>query len=352
MILLLFGASGYAQDRISLLSDFMYTRQHLPAYEEIKKETDPQKLAALLIEFLRERPINRLIPFIIQDYQIAIVGQLENQAWDRAIAMAEEMLSVLPTDQAIDRAVEEGDITIVESNVDDLKRQLQVARLAMRQVFLNAYFLSGNWAKAAEIQEQFYADAPSIQGAMLLADIYWRMQNFDKYLENARKIMAEFPLTQPQGFDAAYQSLQVHIQNNDIPAATELLRKLMDVYGDKIPDGLTAEQWNPLRIMAFSIFAQELFTARDFPKALELFERVLQIDPRNGDAYYFIGMCKWNIEGQDSAIEPFARSVVLNGAATAANARQRLEQIHKANNEDSLDGLDEVLAKAKADLGI
>jgi hypothetical protein len=42
---------------------------------------------------------------------------------------------------------------------------------------------------------------------------------------------------------------------------------------------------------------------------------------------------------------------VLN-KASAATARKNLEQIHKAKNEDSLDGLDDILAKAKASLGI
>ena len=54
IILLLCGINGFAQEKISLLSDFMYTRRDVPRYEEIKKETDPQKLAALLIDFMKE----------------------------------------------------------------------------------------------------------------------------------------------------------------------------------------------------------------------------------------------------------------------------------------------------------
>ena len=352
IILLLCGASGFAlQEKVSLLSDYQYTRRDVPRYEEIKKETDPQKLAGLLIEFLKERPINRLLPYIVQDYQNVIVGHLGKKEWDRAVSMAEQMQAVLPTDRVVDQAVESGDVTIVENNVTELKQQLRQARQQMQQAILTAHFSSGNWAKAAELQEQLYKAAPSIQGVELLADIYLQMQNYDKYLENAKKLMAEFPINQPKGFNAAFTSVQIYMQKNDVPTATDLYKRLMDVYGDKLPEGITEAQWNPHRATAYSLLAQEPYSKKDYRKAVEMFERVLKADPANGDAYYYIGLCKWQLEGQDSAIDPLAKSVVLN-KASAARARQNLEQIHKAKNNDSLDGLDAILARAKASLGI
>jgi len=177
------------------------------------------------------------------------------------------------------------------------------------------------------------------------------MQNYDKYLENSKKLMSEFPVTQAKGFNIAFTSAQIYMQKNDIPAATALYRRLMETYGDKLPEGLTEAQWNPHRVTAYSLLAQEPYASKDYRKALEMFERVVKADPRNGDAYYYIGLCKWQLDGQDSAVDPLARSVVLNGAS-AARARQNLEQIHKAKNNDSLDGLDEILARAKSGLGI
>jgi tetratricopeptide (TPR) repeat protein len=346
MILLFCGAISFAQERVSPLSDYQYTRRDLPRYEEIKKETDPQKLVGLLIEFMKDRPINRLLPYILQDYQNVIAGHLGKQEWDRATTLIGDMQAVLPTD----KAVEDEEIPV---GVEEFMQQLRQARLVMQQLTLSTYYASGNWAKAAELQEQLHAAAPSLQGLQLLADIYEKMQNTDKYLETAQKIMAEVPISQPLGFSMAYQSAQVHLQKNNIPAATEMYKKLMDAYGDKLPEGLTDAQWNPQRAIAYTLLAQEPYTAKDYPKALELFERVVKADPSNGDAYYYIGLCKWQIEGQDGAIEPFARSVVLN-KATAPRARQQLEQIYKAKNpeDESLGGLDEILAKAKASLGI
>ena len=344
MILLLCGTIGFAQEKVSPLSDYMYTKRDLPRYEEIKKEKDPQKLAGLLIEFMKERPINRLLPYILPDYQNAIAAHINKQEWDKALSLVDSMQAVLPTDKAV---TDEG----IPVGVEEFMKQLQQARQTLRQLSLTVYYSSKNWAKAAELQEQLYKAAPSLQGLQLLADIYQQMKNTDKYLEVAQKIMAEVPITQPVGFSTTYQVLQARLQKNDVPGATELYKKLMDAYGDKLPEGVAAADWNPVRASAYALLAQDPYTKKDYPKALELFEKVVKADPTNGDAYYYIGLCKWQTEGQDSAIEPLAKSVVLN-KASAARARQNLEQIYKAKNSDSLDGLDAILAKAKSSLGI
>ena len=350
IILILFGAVGFTQDKISLLSDY-YMKRDLPRYEEIKKETDAQKRAGLLIEFLKERPVNRIYPYIIPDYQNDIKSFLDKKEWDRAISLAGNLQTALPTEAAVNKLVDSGDITVVENNVQEFLQQVSSARAAMQQVVLTAHYSAGNWAEAAKIQEQLYTAAPSLQGLQLLADIYQKMQNNDKYLEIAQKIMAQAPITQPLGFNTTYQMLQMRLQKNDVVGATELYGKLMDAYGDKTPEGVDAAAWNQERVTAYLLLGQDMFTKKDYKKSLDYFERVVKTNPRNGDAYYYIGMCKWQLEGQDGAIDPLARSVVLNGT-TAARARQNLEQIHKAKNNDSLDGFDEILAKAKSGLGI
>ena len=78
---------------------------------------------------------------------------------------------------------------------------------------------------------------------------------------------------------------------------------------------------------------------------------MLGVDPKNDDAYYYIAMSKWNGGDQAGAIPYFARASVLN-KKRAMKAREYLEQLYKAENSDSLEGLDAVLAKAKADLGV
>ena len=138
LILFLCGTNAFAlQDRISPLSDYQYKRDYAQ-YEELQKETDAQKRSDLLLGFLKEHPINRILFYVVQDYQSAIAAQLEKKDWAKAISMAETMLAALPTD---------GDVTAAEIPVgveEFMEQQLQPSRLAMQQIILQAYYSSAD----------------------------------------------------------------------------------------------------------------------------------------------------------------------------------------------------------------
>jgi tetratricopeptide (TPR) repeat protein len=185
----------------------------------------------------------------------------------------------------------------------------------------------------------------------LLADIYLKMQNYDKYLAFGQKILAEFPMDQPQGYTTAIQMAQVYIQKQDVNSAIDLLSKVMDVYGDKVPPNIQEAQWNATRAFAYNVIASGIYGKKDYPKAQELYEKVAKFDPKNEDAHYFIGMCRWQAKDTEGAINSFAKCIVLNGQR-AKRAQQNIEQLYKALHNDTLDGLDQVLAKAKSELGI
>jgi tetratricopeptide (TPR) repeat protein len=144
---------------------------------------------------------------------------------------------------------------------------------------------------------------------------------------------------------------QVYIQKQDVNSATDLLSKVMDVYGDKLPPNTPEPQWNATRAFAYGVIASGVYAKKDYPKAQELYEKVAKFEPKRDDAHYYIGMCKWQTKNTDGAIDSFAKCVVLNGQL-AKRAQQYLEQLYKASHKDTLDGLDQVLAKAKSELGI
>jgi tetratricopeptide (TPR) repeat protein len=154
-----------------------------------------------------------------------------------------------------------------------------------------------------------------------------------------------------QGYTTALQMAQVYIQKQDVKAAIELLSKVMDVYGDKAPPGTEEAAWNPTRAFAYGVIATGIYSSKDYAKAQGLYEKVAKFDSKRDDAYYFIGMCKWNTKDPEGAIEAFAKCVVLN-KTYAARAQKYLEDLYKARHSNTLDGLDQVLSKAKSDLGI
>jgi tetratricopeptide (TPR) repeat protein len=345
-ILFLWGASSFAlQDKISPLSDFQYNKD-LKQFDEIKKEADIQKRADLLLAFSKEHPINRILSYIAAEYQEAIKPNLQKKDWAKAIAMVEAFTAVLPTDQMITDAQ-------IPVGVEEFqKQQLQPTKLQFQKLLLAIYGESNNLPKAAEMQEAIYAAAPDAEGLQRLAGIYLAMQNYDKYLPLAQKIMAANPMDQPLGYGTALQMAQIYLQKQDVATATDLLTKVLDVYGDKVPPNVPEAQWNATRAFAFGVLAQGVYAKKDYVKALELYGKVIKFDNKRDDAYYSIGMSKWQTKDQAGAIDAFAKCVALNKPATSAKARNYLEQLYKPTHNNTLDGLDAVLAKAKTDLGI
>jgi tetratricopeptide (TPR) repeat protein len=203
--------------------------------------------------------------------------------------------------------------------------------------------------KAAETAEKLYALAPEKALLPVVANIYLGMKNYDKFLEYGQKILADTPME--QGYQLALQMAQVYLQKNDMPSAIALLSKVMDTYGDKVPPDVQEPQWNATRAFAYGVIAANVYATKDYAKSLELYGKVVKFDPKRDDAYYYIGMCKWQSKDQQGAIDAFAKAVVLN-KDFGKKAQPYLEQLYKAEHSGSLDGLDQVLAKAKADLGV
>jgi tetratricopeptide (TPR) repeat protein len=342
-ILILCGISSFAlQEKISPLSDYQYKRDYAQ-FEGIKKEADIQKRADLLKGFVKEHPISRILLYAATDYMECVKPLAEKKDWAKAIEMEESFLALVPDDKTVQAAG-------IPVGVEDfMKDQLLPARKLLLSSLLAAYYQSNNFPKAAETAEKVYAMAPDKSLLPVLADIYLKSQNTDKYLDYGQKVLAEYPIEQV--YPTALQMSQVYIQKQDVANATGLLTKVMDVYGDKVPPNVQEAAWNTTRAFAYGVIASGIYATKDYTKALELYEKVAKFEPKREDAHYFIGMCKWQNKDPEGAIDAFAKSVVLN-KTYSERARKYLEDLYKARHNDSLDGLDGVLAKAKSELGI
>jgi tetratricopeptide (TPR) repeat protein len=118
-----------------------------------------------------------------------------------------------------------------------------------------------------------------------------------------------------------------------------------------VPPNVQEAAWNPTRAFAYGVIAAGIYETKDYVKALEAYEKVAKFDPKREDAYYFIGMCKWQNKDPEGAIDAFAKCVVLN-KTYAPRAQKYLEDLYKARHNNTLDGLDQVLAKAKSEIGV
>ena len=307
-------------------SDYMY-RKDAAALDEIKaKVTDPQKLADTLLAWVKAKDprATRAIAYAAAYYGEVVSGVLKSDP-QKALAMIQSFRAAAP------------------------------ANTTLIPLEMSAYYQAKNLAKAAEIGEKLYADKPSLDMANTLYTIYGQMNppNADKMLVYGEKLVADVPIE--KSYLAALQVAQIYDQRRNPEKAVRYFTEVMSVYGDKVPAGYRETDWNAVRAAAFTAMAADSYTKKDYPKAIELYTKVISFAPKTDEAactaWYYIGMAKWRGKDQKGAIEPFAYAYVI-GKSLSPKAKDNLENLWKAEHNDSLDGLDAVIAKAKSDLGI
>jgi tetratricopeptide (TPR) repeat protein len=333
-----------AQDKISPVSDYQYKRDYAQ-YDKIKAETDCTKKTEALVAFMKEHPISRMLPYVQADYLGCVKPAIDAKDWNKVIAMEEAFMALLPTEKSVQAA------QVPEPGAGEfVKTQLKPARQGMQQALMAAYFQANNMAKAAELAESMYAETQDKNMIPVLMQIYQKANQADKFLVYAEKLVAEFPIE--QSYQAALQAAAVYAQKGDLAKAVDYANKVMTAFGDKVPAGLQEAQWNTSRAFAYGLMGAAAYAKQDFPAAIAEYEKVIKFAPKADDTpYYYIGMSKWKSKDPEGAIEAFAKTSVM-GKANAKKAEDYLQQLWKARHNDSLDGLDQVKAKAKADLGL
>ena len=84
-------------------------------------------------------------------------------------------------------------------------------------------------------------------------------------------------------------------------------------------------------------------------KSLGYFSKAVEYQPRYDYAQFQLGVIYARRSEVDKAIDAFAKAHVIGGGF-ASMAKQNLEVVYKVKNKNSLDGIDQVLAKAKEEL--
>jgi tetratricopeptide (TPR) repeat protein len=345
--MVLLGANVFAlqEEKISTLSDYLYKNDY-QRYEEIKAVTDPQKKIDLLTALLKERPISRVLYYAATEY-MASANKIAGADTDKLASMAETLSKLVPTDQQI--AAEAKDIPV---GLDEFKNEhLFPTRTLIQQQIIGVYYKKQNYAKAAEYAERAYTANQDADMAQMLYDIYSKLGNEAKMLDYGNKVIEKATMRQPQGYGMALQLANYYVQKQNAVAAVQLFTKLMDVYGNSVPPTFKEANWNETRIFAYTLMAKDAYSKDNYAKAEKMFQTVLSFNAMLDEPYYYLGMCKWKGKDQPSAIVYFARCTVLN-KSYAAKANKYLGDLYKATYPDKPEGLKDVTAQAKKDLGI
>jgi tetratricopeptide (TPR) repeat protein len=341
----LYGTNALAaSEKISPVSDYQY-RKDYAQYEEMQKEADLTKRAGLIVDFVKQHPISRTLQANAAAYLACVKPYLDKKDYAKVIEMEEAFQNLLPTEQKVK------DEEVPEPGAGEfVKDVLKPAQKLIWTDLINAYYLSNNLPKAAEIGEKAYAASQDNAMASTLLTIYMKMQNWDKYLAYGDKLLAAYPME--QSYVIALQMAQVYFQKQDTAKGLEMMAKVIDAFGDKAPQGMKEEAWNAQRAVYNSLKGADAYKQKDYAKAIEFYEKAVKLSPKSDDSpYYYIGMSKWNSKDPEGAIDAFARCVALN-KTLAQKARGYMEELWKARHNNTLDGLEEVVSKAKAELGL
>jgi tetratricopeptide (TPR) repeat protein len=320
------GAAAQAQapkgEEIPPDSDYM-TNKYRVVLDDIKaKEADPAKRADALLTWVKANPrATKAISYAASLYGESVAAIQKSDA-QKGLAMIEAFQATAPNDRTL---------------------------ITMQ---LGAYYNMKNYPKAAEIGEKLYAEKPSPDMANTLYLIYSAAANQDKMLVYGEKLVADVGIE--KGYGVALQMAGIQMQRKNSEKAVALFSQVMALYGDKVPAGVQEAAWNQVRSGAYIVIASDSYAKKDFTKAAELYEKVAGIAGKSEEAcqaWYYIGMSKWQSKDQKGAIEPFAKAMVL-GKTLSPKAKEYFEQLYKNEHSGSLDGSDAIIAQAKKALGI
>jgi tetratricopeptide (TPR) repeat protein len=235
---------------------------------------------------------------------------------------------------------------------------------------LDAYNKMHNEVDPAEkrgLIDKFAGDYPE---SGLLAYVYQDGVYLGRQSNNI-EMMAEYGEKSlelwPENYTLLTELGSVYVQRHGVEQAETKARRALELIAlaDK-PAHMTELQWAEGRKMLMAsnhttlgyvnlrrAQAGQEGTARrsDAEDAISAFQHALEYEPTNDFALYGLGFAYAILNDYPDAESNLAKAVAVNGIIVAS-ARNLLEEIYKSQHNQSLNGLEQVIAKAKAELGL
>ena len=201
-----------------------------------------------------------------------------------------------------------------------------------------------DYAKVIELGEHQYSTKATPSTAAMLAHSYIASKNGPKAIEYSKKALQSLGIK--EGVYFAVWLAEYYSRNQDMLNALPYYDKLIQVFSTEVPPGWNSQRWDQILASSHNIKATDAYLKNNFKSAIENYYESLKYNPKNEQAYLFIGLAHWKQKELDEAMGAFAIASVL-GKPGSAKAHSYLEQIYKARNSDSLDGLEELLNGAR-----
>jgi len=296
-------------------SDYMM-RQHQEQIEEIMKVSNPGDREKSLESFRKKLDPKSLILSYYENYFVLTV-QAYTQAGNTAQA------------QALSRKMQ----------------KLFPNSLTTHGALMIEAFKSRNYAKAIQSGEKINSASPNQQTTEVLAQSYIAIKNADNAAKYSLKALEGTNAKQGAQYVAFLAGY--YWNKRDIVNSAKYYNILLKAFPGSGPQGW---DWNSTKISAYYTLAQKAqYVDKNYDAAIKEYRAVLKINPKHDASHAGIGMSHWRLQQLEEAMDAFAKAVVI-GQTAAAKARVNLEQIYKPRNNNSVEGLDALLEKARAAL--
>jgi tetratricopeptide (TPR) repeat protein len=169
----------------------------------------------------------------------------------------------------------------------------------------------------------------------------------------------------PDNYTLLTELASVYVQRDRIDQAEGMAKSALDLMDAAEKPAYMAEaQWSEVRRVLISsncstlgfVHLRRAQASKDAPyrkieaqSALSWFLRSLPMQPNDDFTLYGLGFAYLVLNDYRNAESNLAKAVAVNGIVMAG-ARTLLEEIYKSQHNQSLDGLEQIIAQAKADI--
>ena len=294
------------------------------AWDEADKEADIIKSGAMLLEFIQKNQKSTLVPYAEGSYQRLLAKCIEEKKFQELETLAEQWNTYKPGD--------ENTVRMIAVAAKELKHT---------EKYLGAL-------------EEMYKRTPQLDFAKEIAGIHKESKNDAKYIEWIEIVLKE-ETDSLERFRINYDLFNYYLGKNDSSKIMEYAQATLKAIEQlQNPPAEIAKNLPEIRHALNHNIGVIHFNAKRYDEATTYFMNALR-NKKYSNGYYQIGTILWERKMILNARLAFAKAQLLGESAQASSedksvaprAKERMEQLHKSLQNDTLIGIDRQYKRAQ-----
>jgi tetratricopeptide (TPR) repeat protein len=278
----------------------------------------------MLIEFMQKNPDSKLVPYAESSYMRLLARCIEEKNYQELEPLAEKWNSFKPGNQ--------NTIAMIATAARELKHN---------EKYLRA-------------MEEMHKHTPQLDFAKEIAALHKEMQNDDKYSEWVETVVLKDP-GEAADFRWHYELFHHYSKKSDSAKMMEYAQSALKAIDQlQNPSAEVAKILPDIRHELNHSIGVMYFTDKKFDDAMTYFLKAIR-DKKYSNGYYWIGNCLWEQGLILNARMAFAKAQLLGESAQASaddksiapKAKERMEQLYKAMQNNTLVGIDRRYKRAQ-----